>query len=504
MFPLLAKELIEQSARRRTYLLRVVAGLVVLVVGWIALSDLMIRDEMESGQALNLLGKGGEVFRILVGSQCLLLLLLMPALMAGSIAHEKETGTLELLLMTRMGPWDLLIQKLASRCLTVGSLVLAGLPMLAITYALGGVTVVMLVTGLASLLTALLLSASLSLLASTWCRTTMGALFLGYGLLVAWIGLGSMAVGAAIGAVMVRPSALVALVNGLGMVVPGLTLFIETTPSPSTFHDLSDDSWIAVLDPVIQAVEGVWIPIMGGLLALVLARLLLIRRAGVSGPNLVMRVFRRFDRLAEDGDAALGFSRPVRDLPTTDPVGWRMLRGRSLASWRYLIRILLPTFAAASALLIITAPLSGSDPAKSMVPVWYLVLIAMVLLTSLFASVLFISERTSQTLDVLLTTPLTPRDLLRGKAKGLRRLHAAGLLLLGPMLALIWVAGAVDHAGQLADSACPGDVGGSGGRPALPQPDDRHRMDPDHSDRVVGWWRGDGAHRHEYLYHEPL
>lgn len=69
-----------------------------------------------------------------------MLLLIVPALTAGSISGERERQTLNLLLTTRMTPMDIVLGKLMSCLSTVFLLVVSSFPTLALVFIYGGVT----------------------------------------------------------------------------------------------------------------------------------------------------------------------------------------------------------------------------------------------------------------------------------------------------------------------------------------------------------------------------
>ena len=69
-----------------------------------------------------------------------MLLLIVPALTAGSISGERERQTLNLLLTTRMTPADIVLGKLMSSLSTVFLLVVSSFPILALVFVYGGVT----------------------------------------------------------------------------------------------------------------------------------------------------------------------------------------------------------------------------------------------------------------------------------------------------------------------------------------------------------------------------
>lgn len=69
-----------------------------------------------------------------------MVLLIVPALTAGSISGERERQTLNLLLTTRMTPADIVLGKLCASLSTVFLLVVSSFPILALVFIYGGVT----------------------------------------------------------------------------------------------------------------------------------------------------------------------------------------------------------------------------------------------------------------------------------------------------------------------------------------------------------------------------
>src|SRR4051812_43903491 len=104
--PLLGKELVEAAARRRTYALRCLLSAVLLLVFGVAYASVGRSDD-----PLGMLGHGRELCDVLFWTLFAGVALLQPALSATTVTHEKEQGTLVLLLLTPMRPWELVLQK---------------------------------------------------------------------------------------------------------------------------------------------------------------------------------------------------------------------------------------------------------------------------------------------------------------------------------------------------------------------------------------------------------
>lgn len=69
-----------------------------------------------------------------------MVILIMPALTAGSISGEKERRTLELMMTTKLTPGDIVLGKLQSSISTMLMLIFSSLPILALVFVYGGVT----------------------------------------------------------------------------------------------------------------------------------------------------------------------------------------------------------------------------------------------------------------------------------------------------------------------------------------------------------------------------
>ena len=133
--PLLAKELLEQAARKRTYIVRVVYAALLFFA-----ASLFFYETLKVGTAspLAVLGRGKDLFAILVGLQFAGIYSFMPAMTCAVLTHEKERASLQLLFLTRLGPWTILFEKLTSRLIPMFGFLLLSLPLLAFAYTLGG------------------------------------------------------------------------------------------------------------------------------------------------------------------------------------------------------------------------------------------------------------------------------------------------------------------------------------------------------------------------------
>jgi ABC-type transport system involved in multi-copper enzyme maturation permease subunit len=106
-----------------------------------------------------------EFFEIFCIVQVSAVLLLTPALVAGSIAEEKERRTLDYLLASDLRNWEIVIGKLAARMLHLMVLIAVGWPILALLRLLGGVAMENVLAAFAITASTALATGALSI----WC-----------------------------------------------------------------------------------------------------------------------------------------------------------------------------------------------------------------------------------------------------------------------------------------------------------------------------------------------
>lgn len=127
--PIVARELRLASRRRGTYWIRSVAALLMVLVGtWLFL---ILRSDPPKDLAMVL-------FCVLTGGAVLFALLSGPRSTADSISEEKREGTLGLLFLTDLKGYDIVLGKMVAGSLNSFYSVVAVLPMLAIPLLMGG------------------------------------------------------------------------------------------------------------------------------------------------------------------------------------------------------------------------------------------------------------------------------------------------------------------------------------------------------------------------------
>lgn len=129
-----------------------------------------------------------ELYTFVTTMEFAMLLFIIPALTAGSISGERERQTLELMLTTKMKPFDIIIGKVAASFSTIALLIVSSFPVIALVFIYGGVTISNVVTLLLCYITTALLTGSLGILCSTLFRRSTFATAATYSVVIFLLG----------------------------------------------------------------------------------------------------------------------------------------------------------------------------------------------------------------------------------------------------------------------------------------------------------------------------
>ena len=381
------------------------------------------------------------MFRQLVEFQCWGIFLFQPALMAGVLTYEKERESFSLLLLTGMSPMKILFEKYLAGLFPMATLLLLALPLGAISMGYGGVSPQLIASAACVVLSAWLQVGAFSLLCSAWCRTTVGAM------LTAYLGAGLAFLAPAIGySLAVRYVLWGADLRGLEVpdwlwshwppeVFARVLAFQETVasagePDPSAL-------WARLL---VETARLCAPAIISAVVCLLLARVFMVRRALAGGTH--ERRPARTTRTAVRAPAK--FTRWLHslwpkhtNLPQDDPIAWRE-SGRSLLGRRG--RFFQLTLMAAGLTLALSLFLLGMYPRTAgperLHHLAILLGVTMVLALTVRSIGALLSEHANQTLDILLTTPLGAKEIIREKVRALNRYWLLLALPLGIVFAL--------------------------------------------------------------------
>ena len=419
--PLLRRELTELSSRRRTYVIRFVGAIIVLTTVMLYYSYQIALLESSgygvgSGNPNRFLGAGAPIFKGIVPMLFVSVQMLMPALICGSITIEKERNTIGTLFVTRLSPMTIVLEKLGSRLVPMFTFLLLTFPVLAVVYSLGGVETTLLLGTLWLLFCECLLYASIGLLCSSWFATTVTAFIWSYvltGLLAVFSGL---------------------FARDLPMALPTpyylwIAAFQGFNSSGYGNNTLMTESSSGVLNTLAQLlfVVATTIPsLMVTAVLVLMARVFLVRRAFISSASVMLKVFKSIDgffvRLNDRTTGGMVLMKDHNSLPLFDPVAWRERSKKSLGKARYLFRILVVMEGPTLFICVGAATVSARSDFSGLRVLLLLVWAIAAMILAMKGATIISAERVRETLDALLSTPLTAKEILTQKVAGMKRL----------------------------------------------------------------------------------
>lgn len=375
--PVFAREWLSAGRRRRAYVLRWIFG--ALLIAQLLLAFSVYAAEAQSPGALA--DFAIQLLDLVIVEQFVFVALVTPGLVAGTIADEKSSGTLELLLTSRLDPLSIVLGKLAARWTDVLVLTLAALPVVAFLGGLAGMPPAFIFgQAVVTILTAFGLSC-VSLLASVWMRSTRAAALVIYFLIV---------IGVAAVAANWRP------ISGW---LQGVNPVFALAPA-------RDSSDLAEFLRRLGRMATTWAAL--GSMSI-----------GVAAWRLRPAYIRQLAMKPRGGAVARWFRRPP---PNWNPCQWKeRFIGRRIPLW-----VSLPALAGLtswwlwSSLTALRAALLGApfEPAETLIPVGWFVLAVLMLTVAVHASGVVTLERERRTWDGLLTSPMSFHDVLQGKLRG--------------------------------------------------------------------------------------
>lgn len=407
-----------------------------------------------SGRSLAELAKQStRTFMAVSVVQLLLMSFIAPIFCAGAITQEKDANTFHILLTTPLSNAQIVLGSLFSRLFFVWALLLAGLPVFCITMIYGGVTTAEIFESFGLAACTGLITGSIAIMISflkIGTRRTIFAFFAGVAVYLLAVGMLGMSSFGELAAAPVGEKLLgsdtPARMSWLAPVHPFLALLVVTgqTEAPQS-SDVYAYGWL-----------GRWLlayPQYGYMVlttlasaAMVLASLIYVRRGSREGESTV------FARLVE----RLLPQRVVQRRHATrrvwrNPIAWREAATRASAGGRSLLRLLFIVAGIAGGVALLMAHHWGwwgfpSTPAKPDATrfiltalVWIELAVILLVVTNTAATTLT-REKESQTIELLLSTPLTSHYIVAGMLQGLVRLvvpliavptFTIGLLLIG-------------------------------------------------------------------------
>jgi ABC-type transport system involved in multi-copper enzyme maturation permease subunit len=406
--PLLQRELIQTSHKKRTYALRVAIAAILAGIMLLFYSDNM---RSAGGNVLTIMGRGRDMAGVLLGCCLAAIYILMPALACSAISTEREKQTLSLLLISRITPTGLIIEKSISRLLPLAVIVLIVSPMMAISYVLGGLSGEGILAGLLAMLLAALQVNTVAIFCSSIYRNALEAFFSSYLILAA------LALGPAFLQVLeiFPPLKLVPTgpTNQLGFVFD--VFMIAAYEVMTGAYGISVFLWVCIAPATVA-------------LAFFIASCFVVSHWRQDAPldirrmNQLLQTAMKWLYRSTAGRLSWGGAspssepeeRPPREIGYANPAAWREVQSTALAGWK-LHLLMIGGFLLLELWLAIFITQHRYDREAITVLFRSGSIILSLLMMLGIASRSFASERERQTLDLLLTTPLTNQELLSGK-----------------------------------------------------------------------------------------
>ena len=391
VLPVITRELRAQARQPFTFSLRVFG------VGAMLAAASLFALQYSAGPDL-----GAVLFRYLHLTLFGAIWILVPFSAADCISRERREGTLGLLFLTPLKPADIVVAKSIAHGLRAGTLLLAILPVLTISFLLGGVSwqqvTVSALTNFSAVCWALAAALVASAITRSSLRATVGAVGLSLGGLFASVLLLGWFAAKAAGPSVVNQGSLLDASLEAGLQLTGVSRDFSQANSPSIwaiiFQATSMAAFVAVL-------------ILG--LAVLIASWRMRRNWREEPPPLWMQRVNAF--FCTPMFWLKFFKRWMRWKIERNPIGWleqRTWTGR-LVTWAW-FAIVVSIYSA----VLVDRNFFRNSHGMQMTLAW-LIMISM----AASAAGSFRRERESGVMELLLVTPLSTRQIIGGRLRGL-------------------------------------------------------------------------------------
>ncbi len=394
--PIFAREALTLPRQFRHYLIRSGYIGLLFVLIWTAGQTTFGFQDVRGISAMA--SFGNLVFQILGFVQLTLVLFFSLLFTAGNIAQEKDRQTLILLLMTDLSNHEIVLGKLLSSLLQVGTLILTSVPVFIFLRMLGGVGTDQVLWLIALCVVTAMLSGSWAAMVALWREKTFQTLSTSVLGVVVFLGL---------------LETLIAIVPPDSAASDWLAVFSPYRALIGIMSPLADESAIGV--SAVSALDSI---VALGLLAAVMSGIS-IQRLRVWNPS--RSIFIQPETTTDDSEG--GETRQVvrHRRIWSNPVIWREIRTRAYGRRMIVIKL---AYLVMAAFVFQQSIIGGSDgelvlgmlsrPAFAFVGLSILGL----MLINAQAVTCITNERDAKTLDLLVATDITAKEFVYGKLGG--------------------------------------------------------------------------------------
>ncbi|MEO1128491.1 MAG: ABC transporter permease subunit [Planctomycetota bacterium] len=398
--------LVQGGSRRMQHMYIRSAYLAVLIIVLLAL---LLQVQGGSTEFRKLAANGANAFEIVAYIQIGLICILAPVFMAGAIAQESNPRTWDIMLTTPLSALQLVLGTLFGRLFFVLALLIASLPLFAITQYFGGVPGSAVLLSYAVSATAAILVGAIAVALAVNRLAGRRAVFAFYISVVTYLAI-----------TFVIDLRLTTPWNGVTLMTPlnpflALRALLEPSSYPGPdevqLRDMGTFARLWFGRPVLA-----WCLVSGGISMLLVGISTFTVRS--IGSRTGVPWYRRMLRLGARGAT----TRPPRSV-STNPIAWREAFARAatlpkiLARWAFVLAGAL--WGIAIVAVYHTGSLSHAGFRELLIATVWTELVVTTLVAINMSATAVTREREDGTLDLLLTTPITPKEYLGGKLLGL-------------------------------------------------------------------------------------
>jgi ABC-type transport system involved in multi-copper enzyme maturation permease subunit len=435
--PILVRVVHSGGRRPRHLLIR--AGYLGVMTIAVVIAVVIAHSGGEGTSLADLAKRATQVFQWVSAIQLLMVCILAPIFTAAAITQEKDSQTFNILLSTPLTNCQIVLGSLLSRLFFVCVLLLAGVPLFCIMMVYGGVTGDKIALSIALAAGTALLTGSLAITISV-IRIGTGRTIFSFYLAIAiymiviyslasWSGVIPPEAQAVPGQGAVGEGA---RMSWLAAFHPFLALWVVLgrTPAPD-FGAVAHYGFPGGYLLAYPEYSFLMITILGSLL-LVLLSLFFVRRGAMAGE---MTFFSRLLGRAKAADRMSEQARKPRHV-RRNPIAWREAVTSASAGGGAVVRYSIFGTGLVVGLVLLVYYGTGDFTAAE-TRLWLYGIVAVELGITLFlataaAATSMTREKESNTLELVLATPMTSSTIIWGKTWGL--VHAAGPMLLVPYL----------------------------------------------------------------------
>ena len=439
--PVFTREFAIAPRRVRVYFTRAAHAAVLLLICWTAW--LLLTGTQRVRDVGDLARFGTTLFQVLAALQLVLLLFLSAILAAGAVAQEKDRKTLVLLLLTRLTNSELVLGRLLASLLNLLVMLAAALPVFMLTALLGGISHAQIARVFAVTLATVLACGSLGSTLALWREKTFQTVALTILVLVLWLAAWSMVDLGVFGdewlgvssrhwatgfspwhAILAASRPIVPTVPALGFLGTPVHWFLAVAMAFAVTLSGVAVARVRVWNPSAELREGRREPEA--------------RRESAAGVFLAAGRKRSETGAAPVTQAAAHADRHKTRAVWDNPVIWREVRTWAYGRRMLIVKLIyLVLFAVAAAGLHRMVALQHAASTTEAAAALILLLLLSLVLVNAQAVTSLTTEHDGRSLDLLLVTDLTPKEIVFGKLGGV--FYNAKEMVVLPALLCVWL-----------------------------------------------------------------